>query len=166
MQDVASLFRRFVRLDRKRAAGGLTPEELERWTELKRSLGQKFSPGLSDRTADARDSLRVPTSLEVSFRNVGELSKSLMTNLSRGGLFVVTERPAEIGAHLELRIHVEDPDRLIVVPAVVVSRNLGPSFASVQRGMGLRFLDMEADAQRLIDDLYERVLEEATRSVG
>jgi len=165
VKDVASLFRQFVALDRKRAADGLSPDELERWHALKRSLGKKFSPGLTDHRADERASVRVPTRLQVTFRDVGELRKSLLTNLSRGGLFVATDRPAEIGTRLELRIHVENPDRLIVVPAEVVSQNVGPGFSSDHHGMGLRFLEMEDDAKRLVDELYERALEKAARDV-
>jgi Tfp pilus assembly protein PilZ len=31
-----------------------------------------------------------------------------MTNLSRGGVFIATQQPAEIGTRLELQLHIEE----------------------------------------------------------
>ena len=69
--DVALVFREYVRLDRMRAKG-LTPEELHRFTLLKRKLNQHFSPGLPDAQADRRDSVRVPVRMRVAFEFTGE----------------------------------------------------------------------------------------------
>jgi Tfp pilus assembly protein PilZ len=100
-----------------------------------------------------------------------------MTNLSRGGVFIATDRPAEIGtrlelrihiedtgeeiARLELRIHIEDTGEEIDVPGQVVSQNVGPNFESGQCGMGLRFLEMKPEVGRKVEALYERKLKEA-----
>lgn len=154
--DVALLFREYVRLDRLRETG-LTPAELYRWQLLKRKLSQHFSPGLGDSQADRRDSLRVPVRMRVSFRSEGELAESLMTNLSRRGVFIETEHPLAIGEHIELRIHVEHPDRELVVPAEVVSHVVGPRL-SLRRGMGLRLHDVDPETDARLADLYERVV--------
>ena len=108
MRDVALLFREYIHLERKRTSKGLSPRELQRWTALKRVLGKEFSPGLSDEKADQRGSVRIPTRLAVAFRSSGELRSSLMTNLSRGGVFIATEQPVEIGTHLELQLRIEE----------------------------------------------------------
>jgi len=73
LPDVVAQFREYIRLDRKHRSGGLTPKEFERWTLLKRSLGRKFSPGLSDEDADQRSSVRVPAQLRVDFPSIEEL---------------------------------------------------------------------------------------------
>jgi uncharacterized protein (TIGR02266 family) len=166
MQNVALRFREFIHLDRKRAAEGLTPLELERWAALKRALGREFSPGLSDERADQRGSVRVPARLAVTFHDVGELQRRLMTNLSRGGLFVVTDHPAAIGTRLELRLHVEETGERIAASAEVVSHNVGPGFSSDEQGMGLRFLELKPEAERSIERLYERKLREAAERVS
>jgi uncharacterized protein (TIGR02266 family) len=165
VHDVALLFRQFIHLERKREGEGLSPLELQRWTALKRMLGKEFSPGLSDQRADQRTSVRIPTRLAVTFRDLGELQRCLMTNLSRGGVFVATERPAEIGTRLELQIHVEETDAWIEAPAEVVTCDVGPGFASDERGMGLRFLELKPETQRAIEELYERKLEEAAEGL-
>jgi Tfp pilus assembly protein PilZ len=90
-----------------------------------------------------------------------ELRRSLLTNLSRGGVFITTDRPAEIGTRLELRLQIEDTGEEIDVPAEVVSRNLGPACESGQSGMRLRFLEMKPEEAQKVAALYERKLKAA-----
>lgn len=161
MQDVAARFREYIQLERRRDGEGLTPEELERWMRLKRFLSRRFSPNLSDERADQRRSVRIPTRLTVTFRDEQQLRSSLMMNLSRGGLFVATERPPEIGSTLELRIDVAETGERIEVPAEVVSLDLGPDSARSRRGMGLCFRPTSEAMRRKLDALYERQLKEA-----
>ena len=158
MRDVASQFREYVRLDRVRRSGGLTPAELARWKLYKRSLGKHFSPGLSDEQADRRESVRVPTRMRVSFASEGALARVLMTNLSRMGVFVQAEELLELGTRLQLRIHVDSPHHDIEIPVEVVSHNVGPRFEADARGMGLRFLDMSPEAEKELSELYERMI--------
>jgi uncharacterized protein (TIGR02266 family) len=165
-EQIAARFRQFLYLDRKRAAEGLAPGELRRWLKLKRILNQEFVPGTSLERADRRESVRVPARLRVSFRDLGALRSCLMTNLSRGGVFVETDSPLEIGTRLELRIHVEDSGEQIEVPVEVVSMNARPDVARPQRGMGLRFLELKPDVQAQVAALYERRLRDAARERG
>jgi uncharacterized protein (TIGR02266 family) len=166
LPDVVAQFREFIRLDRKHRSGGLTASELERWARLKRGLGKEFSPDLSDESADARGSLRIPAKLRVDFASIAELRGMLMTNLSRGGLFVATTHLLEIGTRVTLHIHVEPGDELLEIPAEVVSQNVGPGFESEPAGMGLRFLEMDGVVQRRLDDLYDQTLHGAGHRGG
>jgi uncharacterized protein (TIGR02266 family) len=160
VNDVASRFREFVHLDRLRAREGLTPAELSRWAALKRFLGRELAPGVSDERSDQRGSLRVPARMRVSFDSLGQLGHCLMTNLSRGGLFVATEHLLAIGTRVVVRLHVEREGRTLEVPAEVVSHHVGPT-AAQQRGFGLRFADLDAPLRKELDALYERALEAA-----
>ena len=162
--DVATRFREFARLEKKRAEGRLTPAELHRWIAVKRMLGKSFSPGSSTAQADQRASLRVPTRLGASFATVGEICRSLMTNLSCGGLFLRTEDIVDLGTRLELCIHIDESGEDIRVRAEVVSHNVGPGFGSDEHGMGLRFLDLDEATQKQIEELYERSLRELTEA--
>jgi uncharacterized protein (TIGR02266 family) len=154
--DVAARFREYKRLEKKRAGGGLTPAELRRWIAIKRMLSRSFSPGISKAQSDQRASPRVPTRLGASFATVGEIRRSLMTNLSRGGVFLRTEDLVELGTRLELCIHIDESGEDIRVQTEVVAHNVGPGFGSDEHGMGLRFLDMDEATQKQIDELYER----------
>jgi len=100
----------------------------------------------------------------VRFENLGEMGNCLMCNLSRGGIFVPTERPAAIGTELKLRIEVATPPREIVLVGDVVSHNVGPDFEVQQRGMGIRFKSLNESDQKLIDELYEDQMERHIKS--
>ena len=161
MAEIVAQFREYARLERKRTGEGLTPSELRRWTRLKRSLSLRFNPQLSDDLADRRGSIRVPTRLSVSFSSLGELRQCLMLNLSRRGLFVASEELAPIGTRFDLRLHIEQSGTEIHVPCEVVSHGVGPRYRSQVSGMGMRFLDMTPETEKLIDDLYEHSLMKA-----
>jgi Tfp pilus assembly protein PilZ len=158
MKDIASQFREYVRLDSLRNSCGLSPSDLHRWRTLKRRLSQHFAPDLSDEHADQRESVRIPTRIAVSFSSEGELARSLMTNLSRKGVYLQTPHLLEIGERFALNIHVEDPPHDISIPVEVVSQNVGPGFPHDPPGMGLRFLDADPEVAKLIDEIYERLL--------
>ena len=66
---------------------------------------------------------------------------------------------------LDLQLHVEETGEQIDVPAEVVSHDVGPDFAAGERGMGLRFLEMKPEAQRAIEELYERQLKQVVEKV-
>jgi uncharacterized protein (TIGR02266 family) len=160
VSDVAAHFRAFVFLDRKQAREGLSASEFARWTALKRELSRELSGDGDETRTRQRASLRLPAKLRVSFASLGELGQALITNLSRGGVFVATDHLLEIGTRLVLRLHVDQPGRDLEVQAEVVSQNLGPKGDST-RGIGLRFVDTEPALRRELDALYERALEAA-----
>jgi uncharacterized protein (TIGR02266 family) len=154
--DIAARFREYVRLDRLQREGGLSPAELERWQTLRRFLSIHFAPDRPEAVHDARGSVRVPTRLEVSFASDQELHRCLMTSLSRGGVFVQTEDPLELGSCFTLTIHVEDPRLEISVDVEVASVGVGPDLARNKQGMGLRFLEMSPETEKQLRELYER----------
>ena len=153
--DVAARFREYERLDRQRRESALSLQELQRWQALKRFLSIHFAPDRPDKVDEQRDSVRVPTRIKVSFAADRELARCLMTNLSRGGVFVQTEHPLELKTTFTLVIHVESPPRNIAVPVEVVSVGVGPGFSREKRGMGLRFLETPPEVDKQLRELYE-----------
>jgi len=154
--DIATRFREYVRLDGQRRESGLSPSEDARWQTLRRFLSIHFAPDRPEAVSDLRDSVRVPTRINVSFSSDRDLVRCLMTCVSRGGVFVQTEHPLALATAFTLHIHIEDPKRDIAVPVVVVSLGVGPGFARHQQGMGLRFLDMSPEVEKQLRELYER----------
>lgn len=159
VKNLPALFREYARLDRKRTSDGLSMRELHRWTALKNQLSLHFNPGISEQRVKERASVRVPTRLKVSFESLGELRQSLMTNLSRGGVFVSTADPLEIGSRLLLRIHCEGVDPDIEVAGEVASLNTGPAMDSHMMGMGVRFVELTPEVAARLDHLYENSLD-------
>jgi uncharacterized protein (TIGR02266 family) len=163
MPDVQALFREYLRLDRRRRNDALSRRELARWSELKRRLNSTFSPGTSPELDDRRESVRVPANLRVQFGSAGELKACLLTNLSRGGVFLATPAPEPIGTQLRLKIIVQDPPAQIEVGGEVVSHNVGPGFDTHMTGMGVRFIDPDAAARTALGTLYERALDPSAK---
>ena len=158
MADVQRLFREYVRLDRKRRDSVLNGREYERWNQLKQQLNATFSPPSRPEHEDRRESVRVPVNLEVHFRSEGALRRCLLTNLSRGGVFIATNAPAPIGTQVKLRIVVDQGGEPIEVEGEVVSHNVGRGFATEKTGMGVRFLDPTPAAAAALDRVYEGAL--------
>jgi uncharacterized protein (TIGR02266 family) len=162
MADLQLYFREFMHLDRKRTGEGLTPLEYQRWRALARELSTRFSKGPPRGGAERRESVRVSTRLKVSFESPAAVSQALMTNLSRGGLFINTAFPAEPGPRLELKLLIESTGKTLQVPVEVVSSNVGEGFRTGQLGMGVRFLPMPTALRKQLDDFYEAL---ASRSL-
>lgn len=164
IRDALATFREYMRLERRRS-NGLSAADWDRWQALRKRLDGAFGAldvpgGCSGR----RSTPRVPTSLVVRFENFAKMGSMMMGNISRGGIFVPTRRPAEIGTRLKLIIELDEPPREIRIEGEVVSRNVGPSFAVDERGMGIRFLSLNSSDQALIDELYEQQFETHLRS--
>ena len=157
--DVAARFREYVRLDRQRREGALSLQELQRFQALRRFLSIHFAPDHPERVDEQRESVRVPTRIKVSFPADRALAHSMMTNVSRGGVFVQTDHPLPINTAFTLVIHVDSPPRDIAVPVEVVSIGVGARFARDKRGMGLRFLETSPDVEKQLADLYESAVE-------
>lgn len=156
MQNVAGAFLDFFRLERKRGGAGLTVQELERWSALKRKLDghmrQQAGPN------PARASVRVPTRLHCAFACQSEFDAAVITNLSAGGVFISTKTPLPIGEKLRLKVHIASAGASIDVEGIVVSNNVGRGLDPGVVGMGVRFSGAGGDTIEQIHDLYEREL--------
>ena len=160
MANLPAAFREYKRLERLRDAQGLSLEELERWTQLKRMLTEHFRPG-AGHAADKQASLRVPIRLRVDFASQGALRECRMTNISRGGVFIATDKPLPIGTELELRVHVGEKGQAVDLRGEVASINTGAGLTRAENGMGIRFAGLSDKGAAFVRDLYGRAMEEA-----
>jgi len=158
MKDSLATFREYMRLERRRASG-LSPDEYGRWLALRAGLDRVVGPLDPPGSGERRATPRIPTSLKVRFESLGEMGDVLMTNLSRGGIFVEIEPYPEIGTELKLRIQVVDPPREIELVGEVTSWHVGPRFEVDHGGVGIRFKTMSSSDQALVDQLYEEQVE-------
>jgi uncharacterized protein (TIGR02266 family) len=166
MENIVSVFREYGRLERMREDQGLSVEQLERWTVLKRMLASHFRGGIQDEYADKQASLRVPSQLRVSFESYGRLRECLMKNISRGGVFVLTPNPLPIGTPFQLRIHVEETGETHALSGEVASINTGADMKSEEAGMGIRFTQLSDEQQAVVERLYGKALDDAMSRLG
>ena len=152
MSDMPGLLRAYLALDKRRKAGGLSPTDMARWSQLKSALNRHFDPSLKEQHSRNRESVRVPLVLNVNCESCGEVRKYLMTNLSAGGLFVVTESPLPIGTPFNVHIRIERTGQVIELPGEVVSVGASADLAEEKHGMGIRFVHLtEAQAEQVAE---------------
>ncbi len=142
-------------------AGGLSPADMARWSQLKNALHRHFEPSVNERHEKSRASVRVPLSLNVDFESRGEVSKCLMKNLSAGGIFVATESPLPIGTPFNVRIRIEKTGEEVELPGEVVSLGVSADLAKEEHGMGIRFVNLNEDQQRLVAEFSEEAMKKA-----
>lgn len=113
---------------------------------------------LDDPSASAegrRRDLRASLVLPLEYRNAGHLLVSYCTNLSRGGLFLPTPEPLEVGETITLVLRVPGRERPVTLDAKVrwrreVDSPRGPA------GMGVSFYDIDQRLGDTIDAIVAR----------
>ncbi len=161
MSDMPGLLRAYMALDKRRKADGLSPADIVRWSQLKGALHRHFEPDVEEQHAQSRASVRVPLALNVSFESRGEVRKCLMKNLSAGGLFVAIESPLPIGTPFNVRIWIERTGEEIELPGKVVSVGASADLAEEERGMGIRFVNLDEAQREQVAQLYEHAMKKA-----
>ncbi len=160
--NMPAIFREYMALERLRtSADGIPVSDFQRWRQLKKSLNRHFRPDEAHRNEDQRESVRVPLKLRVGFETYGEIRDCLMTNLSRGGLFIATTAPLPQGSKLQIRIQIGESGQEIELQGEVASHNSGPGLLSEELGMGVKFVKCSEEQEKAVDDLYERTLQRA-----
>lgn len=80
---------------------------------------------------------RLPITLQVQYRTSGAFLVAYSMNLSKGGIFMETKTPLDVGAHVTLRFEVPGAGRLEVEGEVAWVRK--DSADGLPDGMGVRF---------------------------
>jgi Tfp pilus assembly protein PilZ len=158
VKDSLAMFREYMRLERRRSSG-LSPAELQRWEVLRQRMKSVFGDLDSPNHSERRATPRIPTALQVRFENHAEVGNVLMTNISRGGIFVPLDTPIEIGTEIKLRIQIVDPPRELALVGEVASCCVGPGMVLGQRGVGIHFKKLSPSEKALFDELYEQQVE-------
>jgi uncharacterized protein (TIGR02266 family) len=77
-------------------------------------------------------------------------------DLSRGGAFILTPNPAELGDHFVLKLHIADGGEPIEVTCKVIWTNkYGKETWDMRRGMGVKFLNLQHEVKKRIETYIE-----------
>jgi uncharacterized protein (TIGR02266 family) len=93
--------------------------------------------------------LRVTAQFQITFQTVDALVVAYSANLSRGGLFLKTDRSMPEGSEISLVIKLPDGGTDIEVPCTVVFVRDGHDGQTA--GMGLKFIDPDESIQKRIE---------------
>lgn len=101
---------------------------------------------MTDRVYD-----RVPLSIEVEYRTAGAFLVAYTSNLSKGGLFIETEKPLLVGTELVLRFTIPDVGPIEVRGSVAWVRP--EPMEGKSPGMGVEFEHLDARHGQVIDEI-------------
>jgi uncharacterized protein (TIGR02266 family) len=105
-------------------------------------------------TGQKRKNLRAPMiALNIIAEDGNRTFFGYIKNISRGGLFIASVNPRNLGSRFNLEIALPQPiNRTVRTQCEVVwTRRFSPK-SPYEPGMGLRFLDMPDDVAQLIDE--------------
>jgi uncharacterized protein (TIGR02266 family) len=94
---------------------------------------------------------RVPLFLEVEYRTAGAFLVAYSSNLSKGGLFIDTERPLPVGTELGLRFAIPGSGKIEVRGVVAWVRPA--AIDGKPAGMGVEFEQLDTHHGEVIDDI-------------
>lgn len=158
MMKLLPLLREYGGLERKRIREGVTPLEYQRWLDLERMLSKQIFHGQGPGGLERRRHIRVPTRMLVQFKSRDQFKDAIISNISRGGLFIDTPFTVEIGSHFVLCIRVDSTGEAVDIPCEIVSHNVGDGFKTAGPGMGVKFMNLNAEQRSAADKLLAAAL--------
>lgn len=116
-----------------------------------------MSSGSAD--SDKRKNARVSVTARVDYEIESEdtFLFEYMTNLSRGGIFLATRSPLEVGTVTKLRFTLPDDGRTIEVTGRVTWVNpYRPRGKNLNPGMGIEFMDLDEGDKDAVTKLVKK----------
>lgn len=113
-----------------------------------------------------RTNPRVKARLKVRFKDASAFISEYTHNISKGGMFVRTGKPSEVGSIIEVILVLPESGREIIANGKVIHL-VPPEQASKSQpaGMGLKLSGIAAADQRLIDDFIKEKIKSG-KSIG
>ena len=119
------------------------------------------APGIGLSTAEMRVFIdraprsRVNVPVLCRFPSFIDFVETQSVNVSASGMFLSCESPAPLGTKIEFEISLDDGFVMMKGTALVVR-----AVTSGEKGMGLRFIDLDGESRKLIDRIVEVNAEE------
>ena len=94
---------------------------------------------------------RATAVIKVNYKNHGALQMDYAQNISRGGLFLATESPFELGQDIELHLNTQGLKKAIAVPGIV--KWVGERGVPKVKGIGVQFSLDDPQVKNRIDKM-------------
>jgi type IV pilus assembly protein PilZ len=96
---------------------------------------------------------RLPVEVKVDYRTVGSFITDYTKNISRGGLFIRTSLPLDVGERIRLRITLPEGDAPFALDGIVKWVSTLRDREKHPPGMGIEFVDFDESVRRQLDTL-------------
>lgn len=98
---------------------------------------------------------RLPAEVKVDYRTVGSFITDYTKNISKGGLFIRTSLPLEVGERVRLRITLPDGDAPFALDGVVKWTSTLRDRDKHPPGMGIEFINFDDETRVRIERLVK-----------
>jgi type IV pilus assembly protein PilZ len=124
-----------------------------------------MSQDLGDRQGDGeqRGGERPAIELRVEYERMNSFFHDYTKNISRGGTFVRTEHPLEIGTRFAFKLTIPGLDRPLELDGEVRWLRRPGEQAGADAGMGIQFVFTDDEQRAVVDDMVEKLM---TDSLG
>lgn len=109
--------------------------------------------GIFRSVSDNRRAPRLPVEVKVDYRTVGSFITDYTKDISKGGVFIRTSLPLEIGERVRLRLTLPGGDAPFALDGVVKWTSTLRDKEKHPPGMGIEFVDFDDDTRKRIEDL-------------
>lgn len=99
---------------------------------------------------------RAEVEFEVHYRTAQEFLAAYSRNISRGGIYIQTQHPLQLAQEALIRFTLPGMPHRFEVNGVVVWINFPTAHHSFPAGMGMKFLDLDPKARRLISGFIKK----------
>jgi type IV pilus assembly protein PilZ len=119
------------------------------------------------RDEDRRREARAPIELKVEYKRLNTFFYDYTKNISKGGTFIKTERPLDIGTIFLFKLMVPSRDEPITLRGevrwVIKEGEPRPPDVSAEHdpGMGIRFVWDDDQQRRMLEQLVEKMMVES-----
>lgn len=114
---------------------------------------------MSDDDDDRRRALRTPIELKVEYKRLNTFFADYTKNISRGGSFIGTERPLEIGTEFVFALDLPGlPEPLRIRGRVMWTTHPDEASRANPAGMGIEFLYDTPEERAQIERTVERLV--------
>jgi type IV pilus assembly protein PilZ len=115
-------------------------------------------------TTMGRKQPRYTTTIKVTFKSQEQFSREYTKDISKGGIFVATEKPLPVNSRVELILSIPNLSSEVKVVGEVVHAvtNDNTSEKTYERvaGMGIQFLEFEGDGQKALEVYFKSLNKE------
>ncbi len=110
-------------------------------------------------TTMGRKHPRYNTSIKVTFKSQEQFSQEYTKDISKGGIFIATERPLPLNSMVELQLSLPNLSRDVKIIGEVV-HNVSPEQSkgtggNKAAGMGIQFIEFEGDGQKALEVYFK-----------
>ncbi|TNF80120.1 MAG: TIGR02266 family protein [Acidobacteria bacterium] len=120
-----------------------------------------MSAELSGRKTRASASQRIPvrTEIDVRFPHFQGFVTGISSDLSTTGMFIESDRPQPVGTVFAFKFHIEDWELIQGTARVIWTRERAEG-KNRPPGMGVQFIDLDAQSRRMVRWLVEKHIDE------